>query len=180
MGFIFLLGSLVLVVISRSALRVPGSHGFYRFFAWEAILGLVILQAPYWFDNPTGGRQVISWILLILSVVLVVEGVRLLKQFGQPESGREAEGLVGIEKTTRLVTTGLYRYIRHPLYSSLICLAWGAVLKDFSAGSVLLAGTATGLLILTARIEEKENARYFGDRYRVYIDKTKMFIPFIF
>ena len=177
---IFLLASLVLAFLSRASLRMPGSHGFYRFFAWEAILGLVLYQLPDWFNEPFSTRQSISWLLLILSGMLAIEGVRLLKKYGQPEESRVEKGLVGVEKTTRLVKTGLYKYIRHPLYSSLLCLTWDALLKDPSRLAWILAGIASVLLYITARVEEQENIRYFGEVYRGYMVDTKMFLPFIF
>jgi len=38
----------------------------------------------------------------------------------------------------------------------------------------------TILLVITARIEEKENIVYFGEPYREYMRATKMFLPFIY
>ena len=37
----FIIGTATLVWLSRKSLRSPGQHGFYRFFAWEAILGKI-------------------------------------------------------------------------------------------------------------------------------------------
>jgi protein-S-isoprenylcysteine O-methyltransferase Ste14 len=42
-----------------------------------------------------------------------------------------------------------------------------------------LAAAACLFLTLTAKIEEKENKQYFGEAYQNYIQKTKMFIPFV-
>ena len=47
---LFLAGSAAIVWLSRKPLRKPGSHGFYRFFAWEAILGLIV-YAAYGYRN---------------------------------------------------------------------------------------------------------------------------------
>jgi protein-S-isoprenylcysteine O-methyltransferase Ste14 len=88
--------------------------------------------------------------------------------------------LDAFEKTTTLVTTGVYCYIRHPLYSSLLFLAWGIFFKTPSWLGGLLALTATLCLAATARVEEAENLRFFGDAYRKYMKQTKMFIPFLF
>jgi protein-S-isoprenylcysteine O-methyltransferase Ste14 len=63
-------------------------------------------------------------------IYLVIEGIRLLRMIGRPNAQRKDDGLSGIEKTTQLVSVGLYSKIRHPLYSSLICLAWGAFFKS--------------------------------------------------
>ena len=46
---IFVLASAGLVYVSRTSLRRPHAHGFYRFWAWEAIVALVLLNVPIWF-----------------------------------------------------------------------------------------------------------------------------------
>jgi protein-S-isoprenylcysteine O-methyltransferase Ste14 len=176
----FLLGTAYLVYISWSSLAVPGTHGFYRFFAWEAILGLTVLNMHRWFHAPFSWHQLISWPLLVISAVLVIDGARLLRKMGETDERRDDVPLVGIEKTTRLVTEGSYRYIRHPLYSSLLFLAWGIFFKAPSGLGILLLLAATLFLFATARVEEEENLRYFGEQYREYMRRTKMFIPFLF
>jgi len=178
--FLFIGASVVLAYISRRALRQPRSHGFYRFFAWECIAGIIVMNLLYWFREPFSWHQLISWALLILSALLVFEGVRLLRQLGKADAQRDNTPSYTFEKTTRLVTSGLYRYIRHPLYSSLLCLAWGAFLKQPNWSGLLLSLAATAFLVVTARIEEGENIHTFGGAYRVYMHHSKMFIPFIF
>ena len=123
---LFILFSILLMVISWRSLHHPRSHGFYRFFAWEAILALFLLNVGNWFDKPFAWFQIISWSLLVLSLVLLALGARALRGQGKPEQQREGDpALLAFEKTTRLVTTGIYRYIRHPLYGSLFLLTWG-------------------------------------------------------
>jgi protein-S-isoprenylcysteine O-methyltransferase Ste14 len=86
---------------------------------------------------------------------------------------------MGFEKTAELVTSGIFRYIRHPMYSSLLLLAWGVFFKAPSWPGVVLTAAATGCLVVTAKVEERENVRYFGLSYASYMRKTKMFIPFV-
>ena len=50
----------VLAYLSRASLRVPGSHGFYRFFAWECILALFLLNVKVWFQKPFSWYQLLS------------------------------------------------------------------------------------------------------------------------
>ena len=177
---LFVLVSAGLVYVSRAALRAPRSHGFWRLFAWEAILGVILLNAPRWFTDPFSLRQVVSWLLLIISIYPAVHGVRLLRQAGRPDPKRDAAGLLDFEKTTALVTTGIYRYIRHPLYASLLFLTWGAMLKDVAWPGVALTLAATGLLALTAKADERECLHFFGPAYEAYMRRTKRFIPFVF
>ena len=116
----FVILSLPVILLSWSAMLRVRSHGFYRFFSWESILWLLVCNLTYWFDDPFCFRQQCSWILLIISFYLVVSGVILLKIKGKPNSNRAEKGLYKFEKTSELVDTGIYKYIRHPLYSSLI------------------------------------------------------------
>ena len=160
---IFALASLGITWVSRSSLRDIRSHGFYRFFAWEAILVLILLNVNDWFLAPFSARQIISWIMLITSLILIISGVQLLRRKGKQGSRPDDPTLVGIEKTTQLVTTGIYGYIRHPFYSSLLFLGWGAYLKHPAWVGTFLAVAATIFLVITARIEEKENVGWFGD-----------------
>jgi len=179
-AILFTVASTGIVWVSRSALLDFRSHGFYRFFAWEAILALVLLNLDRWFYRPFSLHQLLSWPLLLASLFLAIDGVRLLRLVGQPDDAREDPSLIGIEKTTTLVTVGVYRYIRHPLYSSLLFLAWGTFFKHPSWLGVFLALTATFFLTLTARVEEAENLLFFGAAYQGYMKQTKMFIPFLF
>ena len=177
---LFIVGSAIIVYISRASLRDPRSHGFYRFFAWEFILGLILLNVACWFCDPFAWHQIISWVLLVLSIIPLVLGIQLLRESGKPDATRNDAPMLGFEKTTALVTTGIYKYIRHPLYSSLLLLAWGVFFKAPSMPGILLALAATLCLAATAKAEEAENIRYFGTAYQTYIQRTKMFFPFLF
>jgi protein-S-isoprenylcysteine O-methyltransferase Ste14 len=177
---VLVLGSIAIGWVSWPALQDVHSHGFPRFFAWELILGLFTLNMPFWFAAPFGVRQLVSWGLLLVSLVMIFLGVRAFRRHGEVDARREEPALVGIEKTTNLVTTGIYRYIRHPFYSSLLFLAWGIYFKRFSWPGLGLAAAATLFLVLTAKREEQENISFFGQPYRVYMQTTRMFIPFLF
>ena len=178
---IFLIASAGLVYVSRDCLRAPRSHGFYRFFAWEFMLGLFLLNVEFWFDDPFALHQIIAWTLLILSAFLVIHGVRLLREIGKPDRARQDDSAtIAFEKTTTLVEVGAYKYIRHPLYSSLFFLTWGIFFKAPSLPGGILAVIATIFLVATAKVEERENIRFFGPAYQTYIERTKMFVPFLF
>jgi protein-S-isoprenylcysteine O-methyltransferase Ste14 len=168
---VFVIVTVGLTAYSFPYLRDRRSHGFFRYFAWEAVLGLVLLNIEYWLENPFSPRQVFSWIFLVVSLYMVIEGVRLMRAVGRPE-GR-------LENTTELVSIGLFRYIRHPLYSSLLFLAWGAFLKNVSLVSGVVVLAATLLLFATAKVEEDEDLSKFGARYAEYMKKTTRFVPFL-
>ncbi len=176
---IFLALSVPIIIISWRTLFNIKSHGFYRFFSWECIVWLFATNYKYWIDNPFSINQVFSWILLIISGYLVVVGVILIKKTGKPKSDRNEKTLYPIEQTTNLIDKGIYKYIRHPLYSSLIFLTWGILLKNITFELFLIAVLSTAFLYLTAFFEEKECIFFFGDKYSEYIKRTKMFIPYV-
>jgi protein-S-isoprenylcysteine O-methyltransferase Ste14 len=169
---IFVIGSVGIIWISIPSLRLPGSHGFYRFFAWEIILGIFVTNLRGWFFNPFAWYQIISWILLVVCLIPIIHGTILLRTVGKPTDQLEA--------TTNLVTKGIYQFIRHPLYASLLYLAWGIFFKSPSLLDFCLAVVTTAFLFATARADEAECLVKFGDEYAGYMKKMKMFIPLVF
>ncbi len=108
-------------------------------------------------------------------------GVHFLRTRGKAVEEREGEpSLLAFEKTTELVTSGIYKYIRHPLYCSLLLLTWGIFFKHITLTAVTLAVTATVFLVFTAKADEAECIRFFGSQYQDYMKRSKMFIPYIF
>jgi len=179
-AIVFVIASVFFIFVSRKSILHPGAHGFYRFFAWECMLALALINIPYWFRDPFSLNQIVSWVFLIISAILVAIGAHSLRKMGKPSRDRVDDMLIGIEKTSTLVTVGAYKYIRHPLYSSLLFLAWGIFLKRPSRPGLLLVLFSTLFLFLTARRDEAECLEYFGDAYRNYMRGTKRFIPFLF
>lgn len=182
-AIVFINATLALAFVSRNSLLKPGvyafAHGFYRFFAWECMLGLFVLNMHAWYDDFYSPRQIVSGVLFFLSLLLVLSGAALLHRMGKRDAKRDDVPMLAFEKTTALVTNGIYRFIRHPMYSSLLLLCWGLFFKQPSVPGSVLAVSASIFLMVTSRVEEKENLVYFGEHYREYMKRTKMFIPFI-
>ena len=177
-GF-FLLGTLVLAWLSRASLRQPRSHGFPRFLAWVAILALLALNGPDWFEDRYAVHQLVSWVLLQTSIAVLVAGLYMLRRVGKTDQARADDELFAFEKTAQLVTVGIFRYIRHPMYCSLLLLAWGIFFKQPGLLGGLLALAASLFLWLTALRDEEECLAYFGEDYRRYMQGSKRFIPFV-
>ena len=168
-------GSIPILWVSWRCLLRPSSYGFYRFFAAESTLALIVLNAPKWFADPFAARQLASWLLLLTSGVTGISGSLTLRRLSHPV-GRDSSGFT----TANLVTTGPYRYIRHPLYASLLFLAWGAFFKAVTPSTSALVAVATVALVATAKAEEVATLRQFGEPYRVYMARTRLFVPFLF
>ncbi len=176
----FAVGTGVLVWLSRKALARPGSHGFYRFFSWEAILALVVLNRQIWGEQPFTPHQMTSWILMLTSIGLAITGVLTLKSLGKPGEQRNDGSFYEFEKTTQLVSSGIFGYIRHPMYTSLLALTWGAFFQDPSWLGACIAAAGTICLQMTAMTDEKECLAYFGEPYAEYMRRTRRFVPYLF
>lgn len=168
---VFIVLSIGLVIWSWESLRNQQVHGFYRFFTFELLLALILVNVGSWFTAPFSIAQIVSWILLLGSITMAIQGFYLLHTIGRPTQG--------IEDTTILVRTGIYKYIRHPLYSSLILLGWGVLLKEISFLPAILAILVTIFSLMMAMVEEKENLQRFGEEYASYMKSTKRFLPFL-
>jgi protein-S-isoprenylcysteine O-methyltransferase Ste14 len=155
------------------SLRQKRYHAIARFFSFESIVLMVILNLKYWFVNPFSPIQIVSWLFLAGCIPIAVVGFAILAHHGKPN------GIVEFENTSKLVTTNLYGYIRHPLYCSLMVLGMGIFLKKVELVQMILVIVNTIALYLTCIIEEKEMIHKFGNEYREYMKKTKMFIPFV-
>lgn len=176
---LFIALSIPVIFLSRKNLFDFRSHGFTRFFSWECIIALLVINYENWFEEPLAFSQIVSWILLAISLYLVIEGVVRFRKASKHGIRRVDEKLYRFEKTTELVTNGIYRYIRHPMYSSLLFLTWGIWFKQPLVITLPVALLSSVLLWLTATRDEKECISYFGDSYRSYMNGTKRFIPFI-
>jgi len=166
----FIIGSILIVLFSWFvSIREGRYHGIPRFFAFEGLLALGLLNSMVWFKDPFSLHQIIAWCLLIFSIYYAVEAFRLILRHGKPGQN--------FENTTRLVTTGLYHYIRHPMYGSLLFLGWGMFLKSINLYTIILIVIISIALFITCKVEEKEMIRRYGKEYKDYMVKTKMWIP---
>jgi protein-S-isoprenylcysteine O-methyltransferase Ste14 len=86
-----------------------------------------------------------------------------------------------IRQTHRLVTTGVYRHVRHPMYAAffLWAVAQALLLPNWIAGPAGLAGFGTLFALRVAR-EERMMEATFGEAYRAYAARTWRVLPGVF
>ncbi len=178
-SIVFVVLSLPIILLSWRTLFNPRHHGFYRFFGWEGILWLLVSNLKYWFNHPFGVPQLFSWICLFTSLYLVIAGAIQLKKRGKPDKNRNDQALYQFEKTSELIDSGIYKYIRHPLYAALISITWGIFLNQVTSWTFVFGLLSTFFIVLTAVSDEQECLNYFGEKYRAYMKQTKRFIPFV-
>ncbi|MBI3151225.1 MAG: isoprenylcysteine carboxylmethyltransferase family protein [Chloroflexi bacterium] len=155
-----------------------GNMDFYRLayniFAGISFLPIIYLMATLP-DQPV--YQVSApWSYLLLGGQAFA-ALMLLTAFLQTDS----LSFVGLrqlfekEKTGALVTRGLYRVVRHPLYTFGLLLVW--LSPGVSQNSLTVYIGATLYTLIGAYFEERKLLHDFGEAYAEYKRKTPMLIP---
>lgn len=94
--------------------------------------------------------------------------------------GRNWTPTLGIRDEHRLVTGGVFKFIRHPMYAAhfLWAIAQALMLHNWIAGFSFLV-VALPQYLLRVNDEEQMMLEHFGDEYRAYMEKTGRLIPFL-
>ena len=145
-----------------------------------AFLGLWIVPAIYALTGfpATLDRPLIPAIA-VLGVVSLCGGLFLFYR-SHADLGRNWSISLEIRNEHRLVTTGIYRLIRHPMYSSffLLAVAQLMLLPNWFAGATGLIGVGL-LYAFRIRQEERMMIERFGAEYRDYMAHTARLIPWL-
>jgi protein-S-isoprenylcysteine O-methyltransferase Ste14 len=95
--------------------------------------------------------------------------------------GKYGGSKIVIENEHQLITSGLYHYIRHPVYLGFLILFSG---YSVALGSIIMMVIITGVFLLLfikrMNLEEKLLLSQFGDEYLNYMKRTKRLIPFLY
>jgi protein-S-isoprenylcysteine O-methyltransferase Ste14 len=84
-----------------------------------------------------------------------------------------------LHRAQGLVTTGLYRYIRHPQYTGIFLFTLGWIVHWPSIITLILWPILIGAYAWLAKREERQAIEEFGEAYVDYAGRTKRFIPFV-
>ena len=146
-----------------------------------AFFGMAILPAFYVATGiPRDADYAVRPWAIVAGIVIFVFGLWIFRR-SHKDLGRNWSVTLEIREKHKLVTGGLYRFIRHPMYASflLIALAQAFLLPNWVAGLSGLVGLAV-LFFMRINVEERMMLDTFGEEYRVYSGKTKRIIPYIY
>jgi protein-S-isoprenylcysteine O-methyltransferase Ste14 len=136
-----------------------------------------IMQVSYsakrqggWLNNPLifgwDGAVIGAWLTLI-GMILVFIGWHQI----HPERTRDFHA-------SGLVTTGIYKYIRHPQYTGFFLIMTGWLLHWETTLTLVMYPILVSMYYFLARKEDAELEKEFGEEYAAYRRKTPMFLPF--
>jgi protein-S-isoprenylcysteine O-methyltransferase Ste14 len=143
-----------------------------------ALVGLLLAYLPAYADRKdfwTLDGDAIRWLgvaLFTIGGVLRIYPVFVL--------GPRFSGLVAIQPGHTLVTSGIYRVVRHPSYLGLVINSLGWALAFRSGVGVLLTALLVPPLLARIRAEEGLLRSHFGGEYDAYCRRTFRLLPGIY
>jgi len=94
--------------------------------------------------------------------------------------GRYWSGIITLKEGHKLITTGPYRIVRHPIYTGWLAAALGTALTAGTSVGFLCVALLTISFVIKLRREEKLLTSEFGDEYRRFKQAVpKALIPFV-
>ena len=99
---------------------------------------------------------------------------------GQITLWRNYSGTVVIRENHQLITHGIYRFTRNPMYLGLIMVVTGIPVFAASMYGFLISLVLIPIILNRIRLEEKLLTEEFQDAYQKYKETTKTLIPFIY
>jgi protein-S-isoprenylcysteine O-methyltransferase Ste14 len=115
--------------------------------------------------------------LFITGVGCIVAGLWLFWR-SHADLGTNWSITLEVREQHRLVTEGVYRHVRHPMYAALLIYSVGQslVLPNWVAGPSYLVAFAI-LYVFRVRAEERLMLEQFGDEYVAYMARTRRLVP---
>ena len=152
-----------------------------RFSMVVSSLGLGYIPAIWVFtDFLDGNDYAPNPVLMVLGTAVLVASLYLFR-LTHKALGKMWSHSLDLREDHKLVTTGIYENVRHPMYSAFWAWALGAalLLPNWVAGFSGLIGFGT-LFFLRVGQEEAMMKKEFGEEYEAYSARTKRIIPGIY
>jgi protein-S-isoprenylcysteine O-methyltransferase Ste14 len=139
--------------------------------AFQMVGYSLLWQGQFWTRSLPPWRLAVSVVLFAFAGLLSWNGARRL--------GRQWRIDAGLNADHELVRSGVYRVVRHPIYTSMLCLllATGFLitpLPRFIAAAILfMIGTE-----IRVRVEDALLASRFGEQFQSYRRAVSAYVPF--
>jgi protein-S-isoprenylcysteine O-methyltransferase Ste14 len=139
-----------------------GFGGMLLYFIWPPALDWTLLPIP----------DLLRWAGVVIATLSVASTWWVFRTLGLNVTRTSKP-----RDTATLVTSGPYRFVRHPFYVN-VALAFGSLsLVTRSWWFIVWIGVALALLAVRTRREEANLEARFGDAWRAYAARTGRFIP---
>ena len=124
-------------------------------------------------------RPATEWYNYIGAAMVFIGG--LMRVYARKALGRFFSFQVVIQKGHKLITTGVYKYTRHPMYLSMTLILFGlAIALSSLYGVIVLLILYVPAVLYRISAEEELLIKEFGNDYLNYMEKTKKMIPYLY
>ena len=127
-------------------------------------VGILLQRHALFGDNPVAMLIQVLAALLMLWARLTL-GWRSFHAAANPTSGG-------------IITTGPYRFFRHPIYAAIVYFVWAGVFSHASILTACLAAVGTAMLGVRMVTEERLLVTRYPE-YAAYAARTKQVVPFV-
>ena len=137
----------------------------------QGIAYAILWQSPFWLHPPAAWRVFLAAVFFVMAAALSWNGTRAL--------GRQWRIDAGLNADHQLVRTGAYRLVRHPIYTSMLCMLLGSGFL-FSPAALIVFALLVFLVgtEIRVRIEDSLLASRFGQEFAAYRGAVSAYIPF--
>ena len=138
------------------------------------MVGLVVYMIdPSWMA--WSSAPLLIWLRWLGVVIGIIAGLLLIVTFRT--LGKNLTDTVVTRAEHVLVTSGPYRWVRHPFYVAFLLAVTANSLVTANWFLALTGGIAFGLIVLRTRTEEDHLLARFGEEYLKYMERTGRFFP---
>ena len=169
--------------VSRSSVKATQernwSGGSFRWVIIRIVI-IVLLRDFFGLSIPFFTISLISHseLLSVVSVILVGIGLVIALVARATLAGNWSSD-VDVKVNHELITTGIYRYARHPIYTGVLLMGLGSALFLGTISAFLGFLFLLGFFWFKTRREEKLLTKHFPKEYPAYKNHTKALIPFV-
>ena len=146
-----------------------------------AVLGMAVVPAIYVATGipESADYRAQPW-AVVLGAVVYASALWLFRR-SHKELGRNWSITLEIRENHKLIRTGPYALVRHPMYTSFMLMAVGQafLIANWAVGAAGLLGFAV-LALLRIGTEERMMRETFGEEYADYMGETKRIVPFVY
>ena len=147
----------------------------------SALFGMGILPAVYAATGfPEAAEYPASFWIAVPGGLVFAAGLAVFR-WSHKALGRNWSITLEIREKHRVVSSGPYKFVRHPMYLSFLLMGLGQamLLPNWVAGAAGTIGFAV-LFFLRVNKEERMMREEFGPEYEQYMKQTKRIIPFLY
>jgi protein-S-isoprenylcysteine O-methyltransferase Ste14 len=113
----------------------------------------------------------------VTGIAMIAAGL-LLRAWSIAALGRFFQFRIKVQPGHRVVTSGPYRYVRHPSYTGLALILAGIALTTGDVWSLLVVAVVAGTgLLVRIRAEERQLTQALGPEYETYAAGRKRLVP---